>query len=294
MRASLKLPIAMACVWIAPGGVGGLVAHSEQPEPPIAGAEAGKMAWLHEVYLREASEYEFFLDAEKSEKLELRREPVMRYTGDFDHSHGEVYVWTYRGRAELVGCIFSQPAGDRQRRIMHEFHSLAQRPLVAGRPGGSGWRSQEPGIKLEPIPDAPAPAGSEARRLTQMRALARRFSAHMTRQDSQQDELRLLPQPLYRYEPAGVTSPVVDGALFAYVWNISTDPEVILVLEARRDDGEAHWEFAFARSTSRGAWATYQQGEVWRVAATKYNSPGMKSDPYGLFLVKRIPTPVEP
>jgi hypothetical protein len=294
MRASLKLPIAVTCIWIAPYGIGGHVAPSEQPELPAAGAEAGKTAWLHEVYLREASEYEFFLDLEKKEKLELRREPVMRYTGDFDHSHGEVYVWTYQGRAELLGCIFSQPVGDRQRRIMHEFHSLALRPLVAGRPGGSGWLAQEPGIKFEAIPGAPAPAASEARRLTQMRALARRFGAHIARQDAQSDELRLLPQPLYRYEPAGEDSPVVDGAVFAYVWTVSTDPEVVLVLEARRDGSEVRWEFAFARSTSRGAWTTYQKREVWRVAATKYNSPGMKSDHYGLFLVKRIPTPVEP
>jgi hypothetical protein len=294
MRASLKLPIVIACVGIAPYGVGGLVAHSEQPQPPAAGAEAGKTAWLHELYLRDASEYEFLLDSEKKEKLELRREPVMRYTGDFDRSHGEVYVWTYQGRAELLGCIFSQPVDDRQRRIMHEFHSLALEPLVAGRPGASGWQAKQPGITLEVIPNAPTPARSEAGRLAQMRELARRFGAHMARQDSQLDEPRLLPQPLYRYEPAGEGSPVVDGAVFAYVWTVSTDPEVVLVLEARRNDGDVHWEFALARLTSRGAWATYQKREIWRVAATKYNSPGMKSDAYGLFLLKRISTPVEP
>jgi hypothetical protein len=294
MRASLKLPIAIACAWIVPCCVGGLVAHSEQPEPPAAGAEARKTAWLHEVYLRDASEYEFFFDLEKTEKLELRREPVMRYTGDFDHSHGEVYVWTHQGRPALVGCIFSQPVDERQRRIMHEFHSLALKPLVAGQPGSSGWRADETGIALEIIPNVPVPAQNEAVRLAQMRALARRFSAHMTRQDSQRDELRLLPQPLYRYEPAGDDSPVVDGALFAYVWTVSTDPEVVLVLEARRNGGEVRWEFALARLTSRGAWATYEKRVIWRVAATKYDSPGMKLKPYGLFLVKRIANQPDP
>ena len=50
-------------------------------------------------------------------------------------------------------------------------------------------------------------------------------------------ELRLLPQPLYRYEPNDGDSPMVDGAVFGYVWTIGTDPEVLLVVEARRAGG---------------------------------------------------------
>jgi hypothetical protein len=47
-------------------------------------------------------------------------------------------------------------------------------------------------------------------------------------------ELRLLPKPLYRY--ASRSQKVLDGALFAYVWTRGTDPEWLLLLEAR-DDG---------------------------------------------------------
>ena len=36
--------------------------------------------------------------------------------------------------------------------------------------------------------------------------------------DFQGEDLRLLPQPLYRYEPTNKDTPVIDGALFAYVW----------------------------------------------------------------------------
>jgi hypothetical protein len=282
---NLRSSIAVGFAWFALLNHSGPVARAQQAEPSHG---------LHEVYLRDASEYEFFLDREKKEKLELKHEPVMRYTGDFDRSQGEVYVWTHQGRAELVGSIFSQPVDENQRRIMHEFQSLASRPLVAGRPGRSGWRAEETGITLDVIPDAPVPARNEAGRLAQMRALARRFSAHMARQDSQLDELRLLPQPLYRYEPAGDDSPVVDGAMFAYVWTVSTDPKVVLVLEARHNGGEVRWEFALARLTSRGAWATHEKREIWHVAATKYDSPGMKSKPYGKFLVNRISIPIEP
>ena len=250
--------------------------------------ESKKSAWLHDIYLREASEYEFYLYAEKRQKLELRREPVMRWTSDADY-HGEVYVWTEQGRAVIVGCIFSAPQGDSARRVMHEFHSLATRPLVAGRRGASGWQPQEAGITLEPAADAPAPAEDEARRLTQMRDLARRCTAHMATNESKW-ELRLLPQPIYRYEPASEDSPVVDGAVFAFVWTIGTDPEVLLVIEARRTNSWVQWQFAPARFTNREAWVKYKDREIWRVdAATVGIFDGVTSKRYGAFSLKTIP-----
>ena len=59
----------------------------------------------------------------------------------------------------------------------------------------------------------------------------------------------LLPQPLYRYES---TDPnILDGAVFAFVTSAGTDPEVFLVLEARKPagNGEPAWEYALARCT---------------------------------------------
>jgi hypothetical protein len=297
----MKPPNGMICAWLVLLGLGGPVAfaQSHQPEPPgdpsARPAETTrKSAWLHEVFLREASEYEFYLDDEKQQKLELRREPVMRYSSGGE-AHGEAYIWTHQGRPEIIGSIFSQPLDERQRRVMHEFHSLSLQALVNGKPGssGSGWQPQEPGITLAPVPDAPEPARTEARRLVQMRDLARRFSAHMFRQDSQLEELRLLPQPLFRYEPAA-DSPVVDGALFAYVWaTIGTDPEVLLVIEARRRGGSVQWQYAPVRFTNREAWVNYQKREVWRVPPVKFGGAGMTSRPYAVFTVKAIPNQVE-
>ena len=269
-----------------------LLGASLRGGPPARQEETKKSAWLHEIYVREAAEYEFYQDAAKRQKLELRREPVMRWSSDADY-HGEVYVWTHRGRPGIVGCIFSGPQGDSARRIMHEFHSLAPQPLVAGARGGTGWLPQEPGITLQPVSDAPQPADNEARRLTQMRDLARRFSAHMATPESKW-ELRLLPQPIYRYERTDEDSPVVDGAVFAYVWTIGTDPEVLLVIEARRTDGEVRWHSAPARFTNRQAWVKYQDREIWRVdAATVGIFDGVTSKRYGAFSVKTVPNPQE-
>jgi hypothetical protein len=285
-----KSPAWIACVGLASLSFSGPVARSpRQDPPPPQRPEAKKAAWLHEVYLRDASEYEFSLEAEGRPRLELRREPVMRWTSEGDYN-GEVYVWTHRGAAAVVGCIFSGPGGDGSRRVLHEFHSLATQPLVAGGRGGSGWRSEEPGVAPESIPDAPEPAEGKVLRLAQMRDLARRFSAQVDRQGGM-SEMRLLPQPLYRYEVTD-GGPVVDGAVFAFVWTAGTDPEVLLVVEAHRTDGGARWNFAPARFTNRGARVRYRGKEVWRAdAATPGLFDGVTTKRYGAFSVKTITDP---
>ncbi len=269
--------------------LGGPLARPQQPEDR---PEAKKVAWLHENYLKDASEYEFFLDEPKRQGLALRPEPVMRWTSSGDYN-GEVYVWTHQGAAVVVGCIFSGPLSKTTRQVMHEFHSLAQAPLHAGKKGGSGWLAGEPGIKLEPVPDVPEPAKVPVRRLAQMRDLARRFTAQVDREGAR-SEMRLLPQPIYRYEIADEKSPVVDGALFAFVWTAGTDPEVLVAIEARRTDQGVRWEYAAARFTNREAWLKYQDKEVWRADAANVGIfDGVVTKRYGAMQVKPIANQVE-
>ena len=112
------------------------------------------------------------------------------------------------------------------------------------RRGRSPWSPRVPGVTPRPIPDAPAPARSPAQRLAQMSDLARDFSGTTQDREERRWELRLLPKPLYRYES---TDPdVLDGAVFAFVSSAGTDPEAILVLEARKAPGEAapSWHYA--------------------------------------------------
>ena len=78
-----------------------------------------------------------------------------------------------------------------------------------------------------------------------MRRLAQEFTGFSVDRDAKRWELRLLPTPLYRY-PAAKTG-VVDGALFALVSTAGTDPEVLLLLEAKAIDGKMRWEFALGR-----------------------------------------------
>jgi hypothetical protein len=100
-----------------------------------------------------------------------------------------------------------------------------------------------------------------------MKAIAERFKATMTgwqADNSDQEPLRLLPRPLYRYDLASAKAPdpnLLDGGLFAYV--LGTDPEVVLVLEAVGTAEKAGWQYAFARATSGGLEVKLGDEVVW-------------------------------
>jgi hypothetical protein len=288
---SKKLSAGVVCACLL-SGLGG-PAWPQQAQTTKEKTQTKRTAWLHKAYLEEASAYKFFLDESKRQELELRREPLMRWTSSGDYN-GEVYVWTHQGAAVIVGCIFSGPGRNDTRHVMHEFHSLAPHLLYSRERGGSGWLPQEPGVELELLADAPEPARNQALRLAQMRDLARRFTAQVERENSKW-EMRLLSQPIYRYEISDEKSSIVDGAVFAFVWTAGTDPEALLVIEARRTDRGVRWHYAPARFTNREAWLQYQGKQVWRVdPATVGIFDGVTTKRYGAFQVKLISAPEEP
>jgi hypothetical protein len=225
-------------------------------------AAKGKSRQLLELHTSDAASFSIYRDVERKEKLELKREPVYRWTNPtrVGGQVGEVYVWTFRGRPEVVGSIFSHPSGDGQRVICHELHSLSLAVLVVDRKAAEQWVPQAAGVDLKPVEGAPAPAGNPSLRLAQMRSLAREFSARSFG-DGQGWELRLLSQPLYRYES---TDPdVLDGALFTMVSSAGTDPEIILVLEARKRESGFQWVFGAARFSDFNLWLNHNNHEVW-------------------------------
>ena len=213
-------------------------------------------------YLDDAQKYQFHHDAERQHELKLVAKPVMRWANDDDWS-GDVFVWLHAGRPEVIGCILSGPGTDGRRPVYHEFHLLAEQPIgTIDLETKRRWQPAE-GLVRTPVPDAPAPADTAAGRLTQMRQMARDFRAHMEADGSW--ELRLLPQPLFRYgEPEGAQ---LDGALFTYVWTKGTDPEVVLMLECRTGDKGPAWHFAPVRFSNRSLALQYKGKEVWSTAS---------------------------
>jgi hypothetical protein len=127
---------------------------------------------------------------------------------------------------------------------MHELHALDTEKLVVKRDQYNQWKPQA-GLARKELPDSPPPAATAGGRLLQMRRLAQEFTGHSIDRDQRRWELRLLPTPLYRY--AAAKTGVVDGALFALMSSAGTDPEVLLLIEAKESGGTTHWEYACGR-----------------------------------------------
>jgi hypothetical protein len=158
--------------------------------------------------------------------------------------------------------------------VTHEWHSLATDENVSAiRDGKKLWSPGEPGITWEPLAGAPLPADQRAARLLQMRSLARRFSVAI--QVEGESDLRLMAQPLYRY-PENVAG-ALDGAIFSFA--MTTDPELLVLLEDREIAGQPTWQVAFARFGNKAM--TVKDGDkvVWSCQA---GAPGVSNGKYYL------------
>ena len=244
---------------------------------------------LKAFYRHEAAQYEFTLDAAGKQKLELQP-PAMTWTGeDYRYSHdtvapnsGEVYIWTYEGRAIVAGGVGSFPLAV-GRDIFHEFHALSEappQPMPIHSPAGFIWSPK--GETPRPIPDAPQPvtaasaALTQRLRLSQMRKLAQDFSGGTIKPDgSGNARLRLLPTPIYRLDPAALAKGhhnVVDGAVFVFTGEVGTDSEMLLSIECRKTAGGLQWTYVPAAMTFLEMWMEHKDKEIWHI-------PGYFSDP---------------
>ena len=201
------------------------------------------------IYLAEAKNYSIAVASEPKKPLDVKPEPVFEWSNPTRNGgqQGVVFLWLRDGRPSAVGCIFSSPdvKFPGARRIEHEFHALDVEKLVVERDALNQWKPQE-GLARQELPDAPAPAEAAAARKLQMGRLAQGFTGHtLDAARKERFELRVLPTPLYRY-PAAKTG-VIDGALFALVSEAGTDPEVLLLLEAREEKGKARWEYVLGK-----------------------------------------------
>jgi len=229
-------------------------------DPPKQSARAVEL--LQALHLEEGAKWQMYLDASHKTKAEMNKKPVYIWTNPTRSGgqNGAVYVWTYQGRPQVIGSIFSHPEEGR-RVVCHEFHSLSATTLEPQRESAAEKWEPKAGIKLEPLKEAAAPDSSPTRRLVQMRSLAREFSGHTIDVNKERWELRLLSQPLFRYEkPEG---DVIDGALFAFVTSAGTDPEVVLALEARKMEGSSAWFYRAVRFSDSNLYVQHKGKEVW-------------------------------
>jgi hypothetical protein len=230
---------------------------------------------------REAASWELSLDGPPQTKLELRREPVLRWSNpEAGRVYGSVFLWTAGGRPLVVGTVYKwyAPLTDRT----GELVTLSPRAMTAEKNGRKLWSPGAGLVEFKPIPGAPVPDAGPKTRLPQIRRLAREFAPELTDKRLETKgtpkQLRLLDQPLYQYGPAA--GGLIEGALFAFT--VGTDPEALLLIEARETDAGRQWHYALARLNRDGVRVRHKEQEVWSVPYL--DKPWSDADaPYLLF-----------
>ena len=269
----------MIGVWLVIGLIG---------QAPAANPQAAIVEHLHAEYRADAVKCSFFGAAQQP--LKLVEKPVMKWANDDDWS-GDVFLWTRDSLPAVIGCMLSGPGGGDSRLMFHEFHLLDSRPIAGAElQTRRSWQPAE-GLKRQLVANPPPPADTPAARLTQMRQIAKSFTAHMEADGPW--ELRLLPQPLFRYgDEAGET---IDGAIFTWVWSKGTDPEFLLLVELRPGEKEPAWHYAPVRFSNRELWLKYAGVEVWRAEPHKEPEGGRTSQNYTTAYARGFPrAPAQP
>ena len=171
-------------------------------------------------------------------------------------------MWLHDQRPQVIGTILTAAWGGNVYggtvATKHEFHSLAVSPLVAEYQGQRVWTPTQPGIEFTPVPHAPRPSRSSQIRGSQMVELAGRFQAQIGEQQERRN-LRLEPNPIYRYENASTDG--MEGALFAFLHG--GDPELVLMIEARGQASDARWHWAPVRLSEKSLTVAHQGEPVW-------------------------------
>ena len=244
------------------------------------------------IYLKEAEAYSMAVESAPKKQLEFKKEPVFewlnRSRGD---TQGTLFIWLRDGRPAALATIFSYPHDKLPgRMVTHELHALDTEKLLVTRPKDSlnQWKP-EAGLARKELTDAQAPAATPAARMQQIRRLAQEFKGYETDKEGKRWELRLLPTPLYRY-PTAKTG-VIDGALFALVSDAGTDPEVLLLIEARQVDGKLRWEYACGRFSDWELRVQRKEVEVFSSVRSETNTSA--HDPQHLYRVypEKVVTP---
>ena len=214
-----------------------------------------------ELFQREASEYEITL--KNGRKAELNATPVFKWANDVKNNQdGALFAWMQDDRPQVLGCVFTYYYQGQERR-KHQFHSLATEGLSAAVDGAPVWQPASSGLTFTTLPSAGNPETDPAKLKLQLRRLSRRFSAELEEEKGGSSELRLIPTPLLTYSPK--KSDCLAGGVFAFA--TGTDPDLLLVLEAKNTNDQLAWNYAFARFHYGRLTGKLDGVQVWQAPA---------------------------
>lgn len=204
--------------------------------------------------------------ADGQREADLIAKPVFRYDDQPRRIlDATLWVWTDEGRPVAFQKIEAVERG----KPKWSFYStsFSTQLIEMEWPGDRRFRSTEPGIVYRPVPGAPAVTSTNTQRKRQMRELARQFSARIVLADDSSGEMRLLITPIYEFIDA--KTKLCEGAVFGFGTN-GTNPDLLLALESRPENGRLQWCFAPARITTNGILLNHQDKQVWETPHENY------------------------
>jgi hypothetical protein len=177
------------------------------------------------------------------------------------------------GRPAAVGDVFLFPR-PQSHDLYNEWHSLTGVPITVKWSGGTLMESRAAGLTWTAIPKAALPAATPVARERQARDLARRFTASLINKQNDKYELRLLTTPLFRYhaDEMQAQADYSSGAMFAFCQE--TDPEIFLLIEARRTDSGMQWMFAAAEFSNLNLFLQLDGAAVWDANPPQFSYSG--------------------
>jgi hypothetical protein len=225
-------------------------------EPPKDKEEDARRERQLKDMTRSAAQYTLVSTDAPKRTFKFREAALLRSSNPVSGTKdGAVFLWTDRGRPQAAMKLFTFDG----KSYAHAWLSLSEGTLTAERGGKAIWNPSEPGVAFREVPDAPKPAETAAERLRQMRAMAGKFTSTYTAThlDNKPFELRLLTQPLYRYETEDAKA---DGTVFGFVQ--STALVTLLLLESRSTHDGPRWHYAYVSMVSGPVTAKYGDKEI--------------------------------
>ncbi len=216
-----------------------------------------------------------FSSAERSFPKALQKTPLFRYD---DETRGYVdgTIWRLGEKGRPLAIITAELHPNYLNggpRVVYDFLSLSERAFTARSPDISPWTPSGSAVTFQPLPNAPAPSSMAAKRLSQLKEQARRFSGAQDVQEIDRSlvQLRLLPREIDRYSPAA--NERSDAAIFVFA--NGRNPAVLLLLEI---DGE-EWRYGIGRLSAPSQLEMKLDGApVW--TQPRVNNSLSWSDPY--------------
>lgn len=205
---------------------------------------------------------ESYVFSEGGKKIDGKFVSVMTWTNPSRDGvqRGVVGVWTLEGRPFAIGTVFCHVLENdaAKFRFNHELHTLREKGFSADTAKGTVWKAPTGGFTRTAITGSEPPAENPTARMRQMRAIAERFTASAISDMAQKSQLRLLSKPLYRYE-----TKTGDGALFTFMSDAGTDPEVILAIECDKTGKGGQWYFGCARYSDMKLFVKLDGNDAW-------------------------------